>query len=96
MQQAIWGPCQVHLQQRCLTQLQSLKKNRPCHITVIFGDDSRFSLEAAVMGASLKARTKMDMVCLHTDEVPEVWRQGLASVGWLVQEVQHVEYSPQV
>ena len=64
--------------------------------TVIFGDDGRFFLEAAVMGASLKARTKMDMVCLHTDEVPEVWRQGLASIGWLLQEVQHVEYSPQV
>ena len=65
-------------------------------VTIIFGDDSRFALEAVVMGASLKARTKMDMVCLHTDEVPEVWRQSLASVGWLVQEVQDVEYSPQV
>ena len=64
--------------------------------TVIFGNDARFSLEAAVMGASLKARTKMDMICLHTDEVTEVWRQSLASVGWLLQEVQHVEYSPQV
>ena len=64
--------------------------------TVIFGDDGRFFLEAAVMGASLKARTKMDMVCLHTDEVPEVWRQGLASIGWLLQEVQHIEYSPKV
>ena len=38
----------------------------------------------------------MDMVCLHTDEVPEVWRKVLVSVGWILQEVQHVDYSSQV
>ena len=66
------------------------------YATVIFGDDPRFPLEAAVMGASLKARTKMDMVCLHTEEVPEVWREVLVSVGWKLQEVQHTDYSSQV
>ena len=64
--------------------------------TVIFGNDARFSLEAVVMGASLKARTKMDILCLHTHEITEVWRQSLASVGWRLQEVTHIEYSPRV
>ena len=63
---------------------------------MIFGNDARSSLEAVVMGASLKARTKMDILCLHTHEITEAWRQSLASVGWRLQEVQHVEYSPQV
>ena len=64
--------------------------------TVIFGNDARFSLEAVVMGASLKARTKMDILCLHTHEITEVWRQSLASVGWRLPTVTHVEYSPRV
>ncbi len=66
------------------------------YATVIFSDDPRFPLEAAVMGALLKARTKMDMVCLHTEEVPEVWHEVLVSVGWKLQEVQHIDYSSQV
>ena len=63
---------------------------------MIFGNDARSSLEAVVMGASLKARTKMDILCLHTHEITEVWRQSLASVGWRLPTVTHVEYSPRV
>ena len=63
---------------------------------MIFGNDARSSLEAVVMCASLKARSKMDILCLHTHAITEVWRQSLASVGWRLSTVTHVEYSPRV
>ena len=38
----------------------------------------------------------MDILCLHTREITEAWRQSLAIVGWRLQEVTHVENSPRV
>ena len=67
------------------------RKMNFAYVTVVFGRDPGYCLDAAVLGESPKPKTERSMVLLHCD-VPEDWLKLLQEAGWQTRKVQHIKY----
>ena len=65
---------------------------RCAFVIVVFGTNPAYCLEAAVLGLSLRKRTRHHMVLMHTDDVPKVWLEVCEHVGWVTRRIEHVVY----
>ena len=51
-------------------------------VSLLYGDNPSYALSAAVLGHSLRAKTKHDMVLMYTNDVENDWLRICRSVGW--------------
>ena len=55
-----------------------------------------YALSAAVLGHSLRAKTKHDMVLMYTDDVENVWLSICRSAGWTLRLVKHIKFQKEL